>query len=316
MNDTNHDGRRKSQIIYNRDKQSIISMSFDPTQPRLVTASNESYIKVLYYRQDNTIKKINVNSRVNASCVAFSSRGLLAVGMFNGEVNLFDHNLELIETLKISRYAICAITFSGDGRYFAIGCNDGAIAIWEMRLRWNMSNYMSSLGSFYKSINEHLGAIQNLSMNYDGGYLFSISIDRTLRLWNCSTGNSISISREHKDLISDITLMKDERMYITSSRDGTVRVWKSPEEIICANIPKETPIHLVSALVERGISEDDARDILQDPTSDLKHIYAQIRYFDKLIQNNDPGLEEKLEHYGSLSSLLAAMIYEKWAVHE
>lgn len=64
------------------------------------------------------------------------------------------------------------------------------------------------------------------SVSRDGRYLATRSRDKTLRLWDVSTGNCIRTFEEHCKTIESVSLSEDVKLLITGSHDTTVRFWE------------------------------------------------------------------------------------------
>lgn len=67
----------------------------------------------------------------------------------------------------------CLPAFSGDGRYFAIGCNDGTIKIWDVALGTLHSSldrgchtYVHSQKLFYAAIRPFTLTVANLLLEH------------------------------------------------------------------------------------------------------------------------------------------------------
>lgn len=58
-----------------------------------------------------------------------------------------------------------------------------------------------------------------------GAYLVSGGDDSVIKLWNYSNGELLRVFKGHKDPITRITALSNQRGFLSASRDGTVRYW-------------------------------------------------------------------------------------------
>ena len=72
----------------------------------------------------------------------------------------------------------------------------------------------------------HDGAVRCVAYSPDGKILASGGIDNTIRLWEVSTGDSLSILEGHSGDINSVAFSQDGEWIASGSDDGTVRLWK------------------------------------------------------------------------------------------
>jgi RNA polymerase sigma factor (sigma-70 family) len=72
---------------------------------------------------------------------------------------------------------------------------------------------------------ESMRGISSLVYSPRGGLLASGSNDRSVRLWDISSGEIITSLNSHKQLVSEIDISHDERFLASASHDGTVKIW-------------------------------------------------------------------------------------------
>lgn len=73
----------------------------------------------------------------------------------------------------------------------------------------------------------HVDAVSCLAVSADGALLYSVSWDRTLKVWRTSDFRCVeSVQAAHDDAVSAVVASPDGGGAYTSSADGTVKVWR------------------------------------------------------------------------------------------
>ncbi|KAG1327030.1 protein JINGUBANG [Cocos nucifera] len=76
----------------------------------------------------------------------------------------------------------------------------------------------------------HVDAISGLALSHDGSLLYSVSWDRTLKVWRTSDFRCMeSVTGAHHDAINAIAVSPDGYIY-TGSADTTIKVWQRRAE--------------------------------------------------------------------------------------
>ena len=72
----------------------------------------------------------------------------------------------------------------------------------------------------------HTGWVLSVCFSPDGRYCLSGSGDRTVRLWEVSTGQELRRFQGHTDGVWSVCFSPDGRYCLSGSRDRTVRLWE------------------------------------------------------------------------------------------
>jgi WD40 repeat protein/predicted KAP-like P-loop ATPase len=131
------------------------------------------------------------------------------------------HNLEAV-TPKPEKYLaefksqVFAVAISPQGReHIAVGLEDGTIEIWNLLT-----------GTKLLSCQGHKGSIWSLAFNHDGTQIVSGSSDRTVRLWDVTTGQAIDRpSWHHRDFVKSVAFNHNSTQVVSGSDDRRVRLW-------------------------------------------------------------------------------------------
>jgi WD40 repeat protein len=105
-----------------------------------------------------------------------------------------------------------SVAFSGDGRRFVTGGQDGTVRIWE-----------AHTGKEQISLKAHLGDVKSVAFGPDGQIVASAGFDGTVRLWESATGKEL-ISLRCSSNVESIAFSPDGR-WLASAAD-TVKIWE------------------------------------------------------------------------------------------
>jgi WD40 repeat protein len=67
--------------------------------------------------------------------------------------------------------------------------------------------------------------VTSLCWSKDGEYIFSASLDRTIRKWQSIDGKELVVIRGHTRCVTSLCLSLNESHLITASDDSSVRIW-------------------------------------------------------------------------------------------
>lgn len=154
-----------------------------------------------------------------ASAIAVSGERLLT-GHANGNVILWDwERAEKISTYKRNDAEIWAVAFLGDPRRFAAAGHDWKIAVWDA----------ATPSGPFAVLDAHESAVQSLAFAISGSkpLLASGSADKTMKIWNLETLDTVRTYKGHRDYVTAVALSAGGREIASASLDGKVRIWSS-----------------------------------------------------------------------------------------
>ncbi|MBF0605936.1 MAG: metallophosphoesterase [Magnetococcales bacterium] len=67
--------------------------------------------------------------------------------------------------------------------------------------------------------------VNSVVISTDGKKIISGSVDRTLRIWDMTTGNMLYTLKEHRDKVNSVAISVDSEKIVSGSDDKTVRIW-------------------------------------------------------------------------------------------
>ena len=79
----------------------------------------------------------------------------------------------------------------------------------------------------HSNLNIHTASVEKVTFSPDGHIIASTGADKTIRIWDKSTGNNIlTIPSAHNDSISSIAFSPDGKTIVSGSNDYTVKTWQ------------------------------------------------------------------------------------------
>ena len=79
--------------------------------------------------------------------------------------------------------------------------------------------------SIAKTLTSHLSYVNTISISPDGQILVSGSADKTIKIWNLSTGQEIRTLKGHSQPINSLAISPDGQTLVTGSADKTIKIW-------------------------------------------------------------------------------------------
>jgi WD40 repeat protein/serine/threonine protein kinase len=202
--------------------ESVVSVAFHPDGAHLASAGADGWAKVWDLTTGPKVQEVfrcpcGANRRFGtADAVAFRPPvgRQLAAGS-DGDVGIWDWtNRQLLHTLHGHVHHSISVAFSRDGRRLATGAwRDGP------RL-WDPDAGEPPLLTF----EGHQHPISALAFSPDGGQLASSSADRTVKVWNTTTGKLLH-TLSHSGTVLCVAYSPNGRRLAATGEDKTVRIW-------------------------------------------------------------------------------------------
>jgi len=92
----------------------------------------------------------------------------------------------------------------------------------------------------------HTDYVSSVALSGDGHTALSGGGDKTVRVWDLSTGRCTAVLEGHTNLVSSVALSGDGRTALSGSDDGTVRVWDLGAGTCRGVFPCDYPIRAIA----------------------------------------------------------------------
>ncbi|KAH6621510.1 LIS-1 2 [Chaetomium sp. MPI-SDFR-AT-0129] len=168
------------------------------------------------------------------NCLAFHPTfSVLASGSDDSTIKIWDWELgELERTLKGHTRAVLDVDYGGPqgGTLLASCSSDSAIKLWDPADDYKNTRTLTG--------HEHsVSAVRFIPGSGPTNLLVSTSGDKTLRLWDVSTGHCVRTLQGHTGWVRDVCPSPDGRYLLSAGTDQTARLWD-----ISAGAPPESKV--------------------------------------------------------------------------
>ncbi|WCJ23351.1 WD40/YVTN repeat-like-containing domain Bromodomain [Euphorbia peplus] len=145
--------------------------------------------------------------------------------------------MQNLKRLRGHRNAVYCAIFDRSGRYVITGSDDRLVKIWSMETAFCLA-----------SCRGHEGDITDLAVSSNNALVASASNDCIIRVWRLPDGLPISVLRGHSGAVTAIAFSpRPGSIYqlLSSSDDGTCRIWDARNSSFTPRIYKPRPSDLV-----------------------------------------------------------------------
>ena len=195
----------------------VASVAFSPIEGILAAASRGLGLWDVATKQRIAILR-GEDQSYSYSSVAFSPDGTLAMGLWNGMVELWSvRTRRNIATLEGHREGVNSVVFSVDGTLLASGSGDGTIRLWDVASRQSIATLKANAG--------YRVWIYSVSFSPDGKTLAAGLGDRTIKLWDVASRRNIATLEDHASWVEAVSFSVDGTLLASGSGDGTIRLW-------------------------------------------------------------------------------------------
>jgi WD40 repeat protein len=204
------------------------------------------------------------------NCFTLFCNGEFASGSGDGRVLIWNEGTgEVIQVLQNHHGPVLSMTTDSTGRKLVTGSSDMSMKKWDLT-RPVISQDLEFIG--------HNRWVQSVAVH--GHFVFSASLDKTVRQWDLHSGKCNFIFAGHSDWVSSLCVHQ-ETLY-TGSWDGFVRLWnvstwectylfeghKGPVLAICLDVKEahQKPSFIYSASQDGSVKRWSLKDHVESNT--------------------------------------------------
>jgi WD40 repeat protein len=223
-------GRQRSRTV-ERCKAWVSSIRWHPDGARAARASGDGTVRIWMADSGQTTAQAEADmsmADMNVLCLDWHQNGvLLATGGFDGEVRTIDiDRRELNGDYPQHQSRVTAIAWQPTGSLFATASNDGSAMVIDA----GTGHAIATLGDGPQ--------LESVSWNCTGDLLAIASWDNNIYLWrNEQTGHALQYLSGHTAALHDIAWAPDDDRLVSTSGDGTARMWNVPGNEQIAQMP-------------------------------------------------------------------------------
>ncbi|GLJ21098.1 hypothetical protein SUGI_0385500 [Cryptomeria japonica] len=157
--------------------------------------------------------------------------------------------IQITKKLRGHQNAVYCAIFDRSGQYVITGSDDRLVKIWSMETGFCLS-----------SCRGHEGDITDLAVSSNNALVASASNDCIIRVWRLPDGLPISVLRGHMGAVTAIAFsprMGCEYHLLSSSDDGTCRIWDARDVNINPRLYVARPVESTAAARTNGLKAND-----------------------------------------------------------
>jgi len=195
----------------------VRSLTFHPTQPQLISASNDHTLKVWDIVTGQCLHTLAGHQhwvRDAAFALVSSAHPVLASADAAGQICLWNSETwECIGAFKAHEQAVRSLTFGPNNDLFSAS-EDGTLKRWQLGTQSCVQTFVG-----------HQAAVYCVQVTADGEHLISGSADGDIRVWEVATGQGLQTLAGHRDAVWSLSLSANGQQLASGSADGTIRLW-------------------------------------------------------------------------------------------
>lgn len=162
------------------------------------------------------------------------------------------------------REGMRSVAYSADGSRIAVGMADSTITVWN-----------AQTGALETTLRGYRGAIRMVAFTPDGALLAGASDDNFARVHDVATGRVVA-SLQHGDDVSIVRWDRKGERLLTTSRDGTARIWQVREIVLQSDTSAVFTIAPPPPAFARFATTGDTLDIRESTTLSVRLEGAQF----------------------------------------
>ena len=202
----------------------VNTVSFSPDGKILGSGSADKTIQLWQYHTGEILTTLKGHT-LGINAIAFSPQApLLASASADTTVKLWNLTTgELDFTLTAHTAAVKALAFSPDGKYLATGGEDRTLRIWDITSHQCLHTLSGHPWDISALTFLDISGLPSRSTKFNTDILLSGSWDKTIKLWQISTGENLDTLEGHREAVNCLAAYKN--LIISGSSDATIKLW-------------------------------------------------------------------------------------------
>src|SRR5215217_564088 len=179
--------------------------------------------------QTHSANRLRTRNRVVTALGAIAVMLAILAGVFsiqsNQNADLAEANLTRSEAQRLAAEANSLMLSHGDTNLIAL------LAIRSLTMQYTPSGdtvleSLTTLGTPPRDFKGHTSDVWGVAFSPDGKYLATGSSDKTARLWDVASGETIHIFEGHAGEVGEVEFSPDGKYLLAGSTDKTARLWE------------------------------------------------------------------------------------------
>ncbi|MFQ5978620.1 MAG: WD40 repeat domain-containing protein [Candidatus Heimdallarchaeota archaeon] len=241
----------------------ITSVAFSPSGATLASSGWDWNIRFWNVTTGAPIRVLFETSSVLSIAYHPSDERILVSGSEDGSIAFWDiPNRYNYELLQDHSGEVFSVAFSHDGRHLASGGEDRMIRLWNVT--YNYSQSALPAVTPWKTLIGHGDSVRSVDWSWDGTLLASGSNDRTVRLWNVTSGAELQTFPAHTANVVSVAFSPNGSQMASGGADRLVRLWDLDP------LPLDSDLDGMADYWERkyGLDHSNFWDKFDDPDDD------------------------------------------------
>lgn len=191
-------------------------LALSPDGGRIFVGCGDGAIKIWDAKSGDPIRTLPGHSNITF-CLVLSADGTkLYSGGDDPHIKVWDiASGETIATIPARKEGVRCLALSPDGKWLCSSADQSmTIQVTDLET-----------GARIFNLNGHKEALDRLQVSADSKLLFSLDLDRRLKIWSLETGKEVRLSRGEPARFDCPTISHDGRRFLTGTAGNTIQVW-------------------------------------------------------------------------------------------
>ncbi|XP_047045880.1 serine/threonine-protein kinase PKH3-like [Lolium rigidum] len=253
-----------NQIIDGQNYREVLSLDVHPTEPWILTSNKKGYVCIWNYQTQADVESTEVTREPVYSGKFIEREEWFVVGSGNGSIYVFDYNtMEEVDEIEAhDGHGIMCLAVNPTSSCVLSASDDHTIKLWDWTNEWKCT----------QTFEGHDDAVIQVIFDPRNSESFaSVSLDRTIKIWNINSGTCNITLDGHQDGLLCVHYHPHyfKQFLVSGSLDGAAKVLHNLSAGYCIHawILKCCFTFLLNKVWD--LETDSCVDTLQEHTKDL-----------------------------------------------